>query len=163
MDIKLSSKNLLQLIPIWTWSEIAFGLEEKILTEKDIMAYAKQILEDNMEQYELVMELAIADEEEVGNLLLKLVCNSEKEEEDTIRSKWMFAIIYNNYIYDKKDIHKFIDNVYSEFNYPDEIENLIPYMPCDAGSTIDERLENYICMGKRLYCNEKKEYKGDMW
>ena len=38
-----------------------------------------------------------------------------------------------------------IEDVYTEFEYPKEISNLIGYMPCDDSRPMDEKLyERYV-------------------
>lgn len=44
-----------------------------------------------------------------------------------------------------------IDDVYSEFDYPEDISNLIPYMPSNDGRTIEEKLIEYIEDGKKIW------------
>lgn len=137
-------KKLSTLLPSWSWQELRFGLNRNFITESDIIFYAMQILAEDIAQYNLVLELSIADDYEVEELLCMLIKNEEKQVQEKIESKWVFSIIYVIYTYQKEHLYEIIDDVYSEFNYPEEIKNLIGYMPCEDGRNMDEKVEEYI-------------------
>lgn len=103
-----------------------------------------------IDKYDIVLELSIANEDEVWTILDKL-CFSEEQEEEKILNKWIFAIIYYVYTYDRDRVFEIIGETYVEFNYFRQIENLIPYMPCEDGRTMEERLEKFIRDGKEMY------------
>lgn len=69
-----------------------------------------------------------------------------------IKSKWIIAIIYDAYINLNNEIYNVIEDIYTEFKYPQEITNLIGYMPCNDGRTMDEKLNKYIEIGRNRWC-----------
>ncbi len=111
-----------------------------------------QVLTESIDEYDLVLELSMANEDEVWDILDKL-CFLEKQEEENILSKWIFAIIYYAYTYDKNRVFEVIEETYVEFDYSRQIQNLISYMPCEDGRTMEERLKEFIYEGEITYLN----------
>ncbi len=146
----INFEQLCTIIPEWKWVELKIGLEKSIISSQDVKVYAIQVLSESIDKYDIVLELSIANEDEVWTILDKL-CFSEEQEEEKILNKWIFAIIYYVYTYDRDRVFEIIEETYVEFNYFRQIENLIPYMPCEDGRTMEERLEKFIRDGKEMY------------
>ena len=85
-------------------------------------------------------------------MVFKLAFKEGEQDLEMINSKWIFAIIYDAYIYLNGEIYDVIEDVYTEFEYPKEISNLIGYMPCDDSRPMDEKLNEYIEIGKNIWC-----------
>lgn len=132
------------LLPRWSWRELKYGLNRNLVTESDIISYAMQILTEDTVQYDLVLELSIANEDEVDELLCKLIESDAEQACEEIVNKWVFSIIYFAYTCERSHLYEIIDDVYSEFNYPEKIKYLIGYMPCEDGKDMDKRIEEYI-------------------
>ncbi|MBE5894160.1 MAG: DUF2247 family protein [Lachnospiraceae bacterium] len=143
-------ERLCEIMPNWKWLELKIGLEKTIITSKDIKEYAIQVLNESIDKYDVVLELSIANKEEVLTILDKL-CVLEEQEEEKILKKWIFAVIYYVYTYDRDRVFEIIQETYSAFEYPTQIQNLIPYMPCEDGRTIQERLEEFMRDGEEMY------------
>ena len=150
---KINFDRIYGIIQDWKWKELKVGLEKSLITSSDIISYASLILKGEMVQFDKVLELSIAEENEVKEILFDLADNEEKQDLQKINSKWIFAIIYDAYLYLNNEIYNVIDDVYTEFEYPKEISNLIGYMPCDDNRTMDEKLIEYIEIGKKEWCN----------
>lgn len=149
---KINFENIYNLIPKWKWCELSFALNKTIISSRDVISYASFILSEDLEQFNKVIELSIAEDSEVEEILYELIENEEKSEIDSIESKWIFAIIYDAYINFVDNVYGVIDDVYSEFEYPEEISNLIAYMPSNDGRTIEEKLSEYIDNEKKIWC-----------
>lgn len=128
------------------------GLKESIISNGEIISYAVSILSENMDQFDIVLELAIAEEDEAEEIVFNLALEEGEQDLKLINSKWIFAIIYDAYINSKDTIYDVIDDVYTEFEYPNEISNLIGYMTSDDGRTIDEKLNQYIEINREIWC-----------
>lgn len=149
---KIIFENIYNLIPKWKWCELSFALNRTIISCRDIISYASFILSEDLEQFDIVIELSIAEESEVEEILHELIEKEEKSETDSIESKWIFAIIYDAYINSKDNVYSVIDDVYSGFDYPEEISNLIAYMPNNDGRSIEEKLSEYVDNEKKRWC-----------
>ena len=144
LHYKAKFEEVTSLIPNWKWVELKFGLLNYYLSEKEIINYANQLLDSEVECWDQVVQLAIADEEEVDGLLDELILHEEEIDEQMIESKWIFAFVYHAFNYLTTSMYSIIEDVYDEFNYPDEIKSLVYYMPCEDGVPIEEKLKMYI-------------------
>ena len=72
--------------------------------------------------------------------------------EEDIMSKWLFALVYHAYYYSRDKVFEIIEDIYEEFDYTQEICNLIFYMPCDESLSIEDRLLRYIEQNRNLWC-----------
>lgn len=149
---KVKFDRICDNIPNWKWNELKVGLGKSIISNREIISYAVFVLSEDMEQFDSVLELSIAEEDEVEELIFNLASKEGEQELEMINSKWIFAIIYDAYIYLKNEIYNVIEDVYTEFEYPKEISNLIGYMPCDDSRPMDEKLNEYIEIGKNIWC-----------
>ncbi len=138
-------------ISSWTWTELKFGYDKKIITNNDLITYAVMTLTEGMNQFNNVLELSISDEYEVDEKILNLAYNEEGQKLENIISKWIFAIIYDMYTYSTDNIYNVIENLYIDFEYPKELSNLISYMPRNDGKTIEENLNLYIQLGENKW------------
>lgn len=144
--------EICELISKWKWSELEIGLSKGIISKDDIISYAWLILEENLEGFDRVLELSIANEDEVENILKNMVMGEVKQDIEQIYQKWMFAIIYDAYTFSREKVDNIIEDIYTEFNYPEEISVLVGYMPCESTKTREERLYEYIETGKKTWC-----------
>lgn len=149
---KVNFDRICDVIPNWKWGELKIGIEKSIISNRDIISYAIWVLSEDMEQFDSVLELSIAEEDEVEELLFNLAFKEAEKDLETINSKWMFAIIYDAYIHTNSEIYDVVEDVYAEFEYPKEISGLIGYMPSDNGKSMDENLHEYIKIGKNIWC-----------
>lgn len=149
---KVKFDRICDNIPNWKWNELKVGLGKSIISNREIISYAVFVLSEDMEQFDSILELSIAEEDEVEELIFNLASKEGEQELEMINSKWIFAIIYDAYIYLKNEIYNVIEDVYTEFEYPKEISNLIGYMPCDDSRPMDEKLNEYIEIGKNIWC-----------
>ena len=145
-------EELNTLISDWKWSELKYGLCREYISMKDVISYANEILSNDVPYMEIIIQLLIADDEEVDDILEKLVSCEESPSEDNIKSKWIFAFIYHAFTYSKDKIFDIIEDVYEEFDYTEEISNLVPYMPCEDGLPLEDRLKRYIEQNRNIWC-----------
>ena len=78
--------------------------------------------------------------------------DEERPTEDLIKAKWVFAFVYHAFNYSYQNIFETIADIYEEFDYTEEIRNLVPYMPCEDGLSLEERLKRYIKYNQSIWC-----------
>lgn len=144
--------RICDIIPNWKWNELKVGLKKSIISNTEIISYAVLALSEDMDQFDSVLKLSIAEEDEVEEMVFNLAVKEGEYDLEMINSKWIFAIIYDAYLYLNSEIYNVIEDVYTEFEYPKEISNLIGYMPCDDSRSMDEKLNEYIKIGKNIWC-----------
>ena len=140
---KFDFGKIIELIPCWGWNELKFGLLKNIISKSDIVYYANNILAEGIEDFDLVLKMSIADEYEVDDILMHL-SEYEGEQEEPSCKKWIFALVFYAYSYCRSNVFKVIEDIYSEFGYPEELNKLIGYMPCEDGYPMDDKLEEFI-------------------
>lgn len=145
-------EELNTLISNWKWSELKYGLYKEYISIKDVISYANESFSNDVPYMEIIIQLLIADEEDVYDILEKLVSCEESPSADNIKSKWIFAFIYHAFIYSKDKIFDIIEDVYEEFEYIEEISNLVTYMPCEDGLLLEDRLKRYIEQNRKIWC-----------
>lgn len=150
--LTLKFDKIIDLIPCWSWSELKFGLKKNIISKSDIISYANNILAEGIEDFDLVLKMSIAEKYEVDEIL-KHLSGNEEEQEEFLRKKWLFAMVFYAYTYCRSNVFEIIDNLYSEFGYPEELNKLIGYMPSEDGYPMDDKLEAFIAKYKKVYIN----------
>ena len=153
LDLYVDFNDIKKKVPSWSWHELRFGLEKELLTYDDIIKYAFSTVAEDTENIDLVVELAISDKYKAEKLFKDLVDLEKDQDIDDIISKWAFAIIYTAYVDNEDNIFDLADCVYAEFDYPEELRNIIPYEPAN-GKSLEEDLTNYINTGKSKWINE---------
>ena len=151
LNYKIDFDRICNVISSWTWGELVFGIEKTIIAINDVISYAKTILSDEVEQFNLVLELSISEEDEANTILDELLKNEKEQDIYLINNKWMFAIIYDAHINDKCSIFDVIEDVYAEFEYPEIISNLVRYMPCEDHRSMEEKLLEYLNENMNMY------------
>lgn len=154
MKIKINFDKLCYIIPYWTWEELKFGLEKNIISNEDIISYAKTIIDDNIDKFDLVLSLCIAYDYEVRELLEELCLNTKFNNENL--EKWIFACVYYIFTYENDNIYDKIEDLYCEFDYPNELVDFLPTKFL-FGETRPEDLEKYIDEGNKKYNNHYKD------
>lgn len=151
---ELSFEEISEYVKCWSWQELNWGLQNNLLANKDIIKYAKQILDDQMKEFDMVIELSIADNDEDISWYLDILINSEvMQDECYIKDKWRYVIIqylYNNRI-KYETVYDNIELIYADFDYPEDMAGFIRYMPANGGRSIEDSWEKYLSEAKRRF------------
>jgi hypothetical protein len=131
----------------WSWQELLFGLENKIIGKKDIINYATHVLEEDIQGFDLVLQIAIADEHEDIVSYLHELCHLETPEQDSfIKDKWRYVLLKGLY-QQRADVDNFngkVEEIYADFDYPEDMAGFIGYMPSIEGKSMDESWQEYL-------------------
>lgn len=147
----LSFSKVYEVIPNWKWCELKQGYELSIISKNDILLYAGWILTEGIENFDLIIDLIVY--ENLEEILPKLIDSEYEDDLDIINSKWLFAIIYTVFLNCKDKIFDIIEDLYIEFDYPEEISTLIAYMPKKTNRSMEEELMDYIKTNKSKWCS----------
>lgn len=114
-----------------SWNDIKFGYDNQYIGWYDVVNFAKTNL-NNFPENDFVEELACLTKDDafkVGDILEKLSVNPNYENYD--KGKWLFIILKK--LYESKDSFddplEEIEKIYADFDYPEEIESFVRYMP----------------------------------
>ncbi len=147
----ITFRQIYDVIREWKWCELQKGCELSIIKKEDVLLYAGWMAEEGTKDLDLILELII--NEDLDSILPELLKREEKSDPETICSKWIFAIILVLFNQNRKDIFSLIEDIYVEFNYPEEISQFISYMPKnEAAEERKELLIKYIEANKKKWC-----------
>ncbi len=152
--LKVDFIAIVKYMPSWSWHELHFGIDKSLLTYDDVIKYAFSTISEDTENIDLVVELSLSDKYKAEKLFKNLVDLEKNQNINDIISKWAFAIIYTAYVNDYENMFDLTDLVYAEFDYPEELRNLIPYEPGTDGKTLSESLTDYINSGKTKWISD---------
>ncbi len=119
------------------WQELKYALDNNIIKQNNIVEHAIFVLDEGILGYDIVLELAILNEyEDVKPYLSRLIALEEDEDEEFIKSKWLYLLLW--VLYQKRNEYdnalEVVEEIYCDFDYPPSIANFVRYMPTDEPS-----------------------------
>ncbi len=149
------------------WYDILFAVEHNFLKIESIREHALKVIAINPYCEAVIYELAIFfndfySDYDIINVVYKLSYKVSEEEKNEVQEKFLYVIL--SWLYDNKNNVtaplEAIEIIYADFNYPNEIQELIRYMPNDDVNISSLKgnigLEN-IYNKWRVYLNCRKE------
>lgn len=148
MELKYNDFNFIELVNSvskWSWQELVFGVDNKFITDSEIIEYAKFILTEDIVGFDFVLELSIAEgDEDIQGFLRELVSLESIQNEQSIKEKWLYAILLH--LYNNKDKYEdaldMVEEIYADFDYPEEMAGFVKYMPAENSAY---GFESYPC------------------
>ena len=121
----------------YSWQEISFALDNKIINTEDAVHYAVFILDENILGFEIVLEITSLDaDEDVFPYVETLAQLEGKQELQAIKDKWLYFIL--KWLYENRnrfaDVLEVVEELYEAFDYPSNIASFVRYMPSEAGN-----------------------------
>ncbi|MDF2474381.1 MAG: hypothetical protein K0R21_2163 [Anaerocolumna sp.] len=119
----------------FTWQELQNALTHKIIKKVDVIKYATFILKDGLLGFDIVLEISILDvDEDVSIYINQLVKLELVQEEEFIKEKWLYVILW--FLYNNKnkylDVFDLVERIYSDFDYPSKMSDFVRFMPISA-------------------------------
>ena len=162
----LNGKYIYETAPWMTWKELLYGLEKGYTNSQGIIDYSINKL--NKKSSQLEIELASMGFSPINyfDLLetLKKIVSNEHIEVNDMKESWVFLVfswIYMN-LSNFKDPFMVAEELYADFDYPEEVAQIIRYMPtkCEAIGSEDALYKNWeklIQHYKKILSNRKNE------
>lgn len=149
MNIDLSTQKL-----ALSWKDILWGYENNYLIWSDVVKYAQKLMHsDNRD--ERIIRLSLINKSTLFKLKPTLECLASSMEGYSPEI-WLYIIL--NDLFHRK--HEFedplgeVEKIYADFDYPEEIESFVRYMPpADGYIPAEHSHEENI---SRLYSNWEK-------
>ena len=121
----------------WTWQELKWGWNNRILSEADIRAFALEQLDESDPLFELVLDI-VTEEKYSLDIKQKLenLCQAETpESESEIRQVWRNVTLLwiTRLELDDKKLEDEIQLLFATFHSPDDMSCLIRWMPARPG------------------------------
>lgn len=155
----------------YDWRTLYVGISINLIDYNELRIYALKIMEDNeYEDDEFINELAWGIEDNLkGEILTKillkfnfniLIPQSASWELEVRKLRYAILNYLNNTIDDDNELLKKVEEVYADFNYPQEMEVFIAYMPTKeniATNSIEDNIKRMINNLDKFLIVEKKE------
>lgn len=149
------------------WGDILFAIENNFLVHQTAIKHAQEAVQENENVPETVFELAFLLKCEaefpydVYQLVNKLAISQNSDNSDS-REKFLYVSL--NWVYEHKDDYsnpiEVIDILCDEINYPDEVKNLISFMPSSESKKNSSVSATEQLFGRLLEYLEKQR---DRW
>jgi hypothetical protein len=131
-----------------TWREVEFGLENGWLTNEAVIALAiNRVTTGDVSTDVLALASVLPNEKyEVPQILRRLA------ERDSVcsKGKWLFLLLA--WLYEHRDAVEeplgVVEQLYADFDYPEEIASFVRYMPPEDPSRVGE---SYLLDSWRRY------------
>lgn len=123
-----------------TWRTIIYGIERNYILPDIAIEHAINKISQKEDYTENLIELAsLSKDESVYPYLNELANLDAIEEDEVIKDKWLYLIL--DYIYNNRDKYPdslgLAEQIYADFDYPEQISTFVRYMPSnepDLGS-----------------------------
>ncbi len=123
-----------------SWRELRFGFENELAHPGVAVELALDRLEEIEEPPPALLELAgLSRDAPMARLVEQLAEGDAPAPENDVRDKWLYLVLA--WIYEHRDMYadplELVEAVYADFGYPEQIANLVRYMPMsdpDLGS-----------------------------
>ncbi|OEH82143.1 hypothetical protein BCR26_14350 [Enterococcus rivorum] len=132
-------------------------MENKIITRSEVINFATHILDEGILGFDWVLKIAIADEyEDILPYIHELINLEDSEDNSMIQDKWRYVILKE--LYSKKstyeDFNEKVEEVYADFDYPEDMAGFIGYMPSVAGKSMEESWQEYLTSSEEKFENK---------
>lgn len=153
-----------------SWKDIRYGIERKYLHPKAAIEHAMKLVSASDEYDEKTLELAsLSIEESIFPLLDQIVESLTESNIEELNDKWLFLIL--KWVYEhKEDLNDpltIVEYVYSDFDAPTQISNLIRYNPTEEPNLdskelnearMIEKWKKFIEQQKDIYSDSSNAY-----
>ena len=155
----------------YDWRTLYVGISVNLIECSELTIYALKVMENNeYKDDEFINELAWGIEDNLkGELLTKmllkfnldmLIPQSASWELEIRKLRYAILNYLNSTIDDANELLKKVEEVYADFNYPQEMEGFIAYMPVKdnvAANSIEDNIKRMINSLDNFIIEEKKE------
>ena len=137
-----------------TWREIAFGLDNELLSPGAVADFATARLVSNEDSdLSIVILASLQPGERKSELIYRIAAAEPEQDSDYIQKKWLYLVLA--WVFENQSAYSdplaAADAIYADFDYPEEIVSFIRYMPmCEPD------LGSYAANRARLFDNWKK-------
>jgi len=131
-----------------TWSDVYYGVENNLLELVCVSEYAIRCIEKADDDCQEIMDLAWQNENKLDLLenMAKIIKKENKPDDYQSIIKWQYCIVkkLRNSQLEFEDLSDCLDEVYADFDYPEDMEEFVSYMPIkdDYNPSTHTREEN---------------------
>ena len=120
------------------WSCVYWGIKKQLIKPNEAILYAHKLVEDNPDiDTPEIIELLITDNIDIDtvlHLIEQIFSDINKLNDKKLYAlkvlRFVFLSEIKNVVTNNRDLLRKIDDVYSDFDYPSDMDNFIYYLPC---------------------------------
>lgn len=143
----LDGYNIYKKTPWLNWKELLYGFEHDFIDEKGVSEYAYEALTDKSPQEAIELASLLPQEDYLTSNLLQSLADKDLSPETDTAKPWIFLLL--SFLFEHQENYEdpleIVEELYADFDYPEEIAPLVRYMPPPEGvEGSEERLfENW--------------------
>ena len=146
-SLLLDGHYIFKKTPWLNWKELLYGFEHGFIDEKGVSEFACEALTKKSQQEAIELASLLPQENYLASNLLQSLADKDLSPETDTTKPWIFLLLsfllehQANY----EDPLEIVEELYADFDYPEEIIPLVRYMPPPEGvEGSEERLfENW--------------------
>ncbi|GKX30779.1 hypothetical protein SH1V18_32590 [Vallitalea longa] len=165
-NIMLSYDYIAKKIEI-TWYDIKYAIERNLISPVVAIERAIAELSEKDECSQEIIDLAcLRPEEPIKQHLDKVINFNISYDDDIVIDKWLYLIL--DWLFYNKDEFEdplgLVEQIYADFDYPQQISGFVRYMPSDepdCGSLelnekrMYDKWEKYLTKQKKKFCKKR--------
>ena len=115
-----------------TWREIEWGIKHELIGWDVVKDMAIERMSSESDQSNELVILNTNDPMDLIGAVRNLASSEPEEIEIEMRSKWLKIVLANLFLHKVEvgDPLAEVERIYADFDYPEEIESFVRYMPC---------------------------------
>jgi hypothetical protein len=133
--LPLDSHYIYSKTPWLTWRELFFGLESGYIDEKKLSEYVCDALTSTSPPEAIELASLEPQEKHLASNILKSLNDKYPSTESDPTKPWIFLLL--SFLFENKanydDPLGIVEQLYADFDYPEEIAPLVRYMPLPEG------------------------------
>jgi hypothetical protein len=133
--LPLKSQYIYSKTPWLSWRELFFGLENGYIDEKTLSEYVCDALNSTSPPEAFELASLEPQENHLARNLLKSLNEKYSSTESDPTKPWIFLLL--SYLFENKEKYDdplgIVEQLYADFDYPEEISPLVRYMPLPEG------------------------------
>lgn len=161
-DIKIQYDFAVKLV-VLDWSIIYFGIKNGFFDESVAIEFAISEVEDGKTTSDQVLEISFLFKGESVFPFIEELASIEGVNADELKEKLLFIIM--QWLFDTRqefeDPFGMVEEIYADFDYPEEIAKIVRYMPASAREPgfgedyLELRWIDYLAEARVEYGREK--------
>ncbi|MBN3862001.1 DUF2247 family protein [Pseudomonas frederiksbergensis] len=143
----LDGHQIYKKTPWLNWKELLYGFKHGLIDEKGVSEYACEALTEMSLQEAIELASLLPQEDYLATNLLQSLADKDLSAETDTAKPWIFLLL--SFLFEHQenyeDPFEIVEEIYADFDYPEEIAPLVRYMPPPEGvEGSEERLfENW--------------------
>ncbi|VVN85795.1 hypothetical protein PS718_01480 [Pseudomonas fluorescens] len=133
--LPLNGHYIFSKTPWLNWAQLLFGLDKGYIDEQGVSSYICDSLTNSSPEQAYEIATMAPTEQNSIRVLLQSLANKNSQEEIDVTKPWIFLLL--SHLLENKeqfeDPLQIIEELYSDFDYPEEIAPLVRYMPLPDG------------------------------